>query len=216
MRDENDWKFIVALILVGLCQVLPFLFWPKIAKADNSVFIDQVSGDSVSVIAYQEGTNNKLTLKMSGDGNNVSTTQYDNSEAKLGLNGGGNLLTLLQSGSSSTPHYAETNISGTNNTLNSSQTGNANQYMFTTISGNNNSVTSSQSGTASHSLTATLTGNGNSLLSSQLGSSSNSANVNLTNAGGPSSLDLQQTGGNTLNFTQYCTNPAGCASVVRQ
>ena len=159
---------------------------------------------------------NTLTTKIQGDANTVNTTQYDSATAKLDINGIGNYVALTQSGSAATPHYAETNISGNSNTLNASQTGNANQYMSTTFSGNNNSVNASQSGSATHSLTATLTGNGNSLLSSQTGSTSNSATVNLTNGGGPASLDLQQTGGNTLNFTQTCLNPSGCSTVVRQ
>jgi hypothetical protein len=88
--------------------------------------------------------------------------------------------------------------------------------MFNSITGNNNTIDAVQKGTGQHYLENKLTGNGNSVSALQEGSTANRATLDLTNAGGPASVDIQQSGGKSFTIIQGCANPAGCTTVIRQ
>lgn len=111
-------------------------------------------------------------------------------------------------------HYMETTVNGNTNNVTAKQTDNANKTMFTTVTGNNNTVDATQSGTGQHYLETVLIGNGNSALVTQSGTTQNRASISITNAGGPGSVDLQQTGGQVYNVTTTCVTAGGCAPVV--
>ena len=89
--------------------------------------------------------------------------------------------------------------------------------MFTNVSGSNNTITANQSGNANHYLETNLVGNGNSVTATQSGNTQNKASINITNAGGPGSVDLQQTTGANYNVTTTCAVASGCGTItIRQ
>ena len=183
---------------------------------DNYLYIEQVNGNYNTVNVTQSGTKNTMYLGVNGNSNTVNTTQTGQNYLNSLVQGNTNSVTSLQTNTSGT-HYQETKImSGNNNTVQVSQKDNGNSLMFNTITGSNNSITAVQEGSGNHYLENKLTGNGNSVLANQSGSTGNKANIDLTNAGGPASVDLQQTGGKSFTIIQSCLNPAGCTTVVRQ
>jgi hypothetical protein len=211
----------------------------------NTLYIEQVGdknqvsgiGQSAAVvqgssnnITIKQGTTgagqNEINLRVIGNQNTLSISQArDNLGAETGtnghyqavdINGYQNVLTTRQSNSTLGGQYQETTINGNQNNVTKTQTDNGNKIMFTTITGNSNTVDAVQKGTGQHQLTTSLTGNNNSALVVQEGSQQNKANIDLTNAGGPATLDLQQSGGKNFTIIQSCTNPAGCTTTVRQ
>jgi hypothetical protein len=188
------------------------------SNVNNYLYIDQVSGNYNSVTITQSGSKNTMYLGLNGSSNTVSADQTGTNYLNGLVQGTQNQLTSSQSNTAGS-NYQETKIMSntyTGNTINATQIGNGNNLMFNTINGSNNTITASQSGSGNHYLENKLTGNGNTVLSSQTGSTGNNANVDLTNAGGPASLDLQQSGGKNFTIIQSCTNPAGCTTVIRQ
>lgn len=191
---------------------------PNPSNVNNYLYIDQVSGNYNSVTVTQSGSKNTMYLGLNGSSNTVSADQTGTNYLNGLVQGTQNQLTSSQSNTSGS-NYQETKIMSnayTGNTINATQSGNGNNLMFNTINGSSNTITASQSGTGNHYLENKLTGNGNTVLSSQTGSTGNNANIDLTNAGGPASLDLQQSGGKSFTIIQSCTNPAGCTTVIRQ
>jgi hypothetical protein len=190
----------------------------------------QVQG-SYNSVTVKQGTNstgqNEINLRVIGNSNTLDLSQArDNTGAVTGtnghyqavdINGYQNTLTTQQSNTGGVGgHYQETTINGNQNSVTKRQTDNGNKVMFTTVTGNNNTVDAVQKGTGQHQLTTSLTGNGNSALVVQDGAQQNRANIDLTNAGGPATLDLQQSGGKNFTIQQMCGNPAGCTTTVRQ
>jgi len=183
---------------------------------DNYLYIEQVSGNYNTVHVTQSGTKNTMYLGVNGNSNTVDATQTGQNYINSLVQGNTNTVTSLQTNTSGT-HYQETKImSGNNNTVQVSQKDNGNSLMFNTVTGSNNGISAVQEGAGNHYLENKLTGNGNSVLANQSGSTGNKANIDLTNAGGPASVDLQQTGGKSFTIIQSCLNPAGCTTVVRQ
>jgi hypothetical protein len=183
---------------------------------DNYLYIEQVSGNYNTVNVTQSGTKNTMYLGVNGNSNTVDATQTGQNYLNSLVQGNTNTVTSLQTNTSGT-HYQETKImSGNNNTVQVSQKDNGNSLMFNTVTGSNNNISAVQEGAGNHYLENKLTGNGNSVLANQSGSTGNKANIDLTNAGGPASVDLQQTGGKSFTIIQSCLNPAGCTTVVRQ
>jgi len=161
--------------------------------ADNNVSID-VTNDSNSVSITQTGTQEYEGLVISGTTNIVSIAQ------------------IQVSGQST----QETVINGNSNSYITTQSGSG-QTMFNNITGNNNTVNSTQSGTGGHYLTSTLSGTGNSLTTAQAGATANNATINLTNSGGAASLNLVQSGGQSVSITSICVTAGGCSTIqVRQ
>jgi hypothetical protein len=183
---------------------------------DNYLYIEQVSGSYNIVNITQSGTKNTMYLGMNGSSNTINATQTGVNYLNELVQGNTNAVTTLQTNTSGT-HYQETKImSGNNNTINAVQKDNGNSLMFNTITGNSNTITAVQEGSGNHYLESKLIGNGNSILANQTGSTGNKANIELTNAGGPASVDLQQSGGKSFTIIQGCANSAGCTTVVRQ
>jgi hypothetical protein len=183
---------------------------------DNYLYIEQVGGDYNTVNVTQSGTKNTMELGINGNSNTINATQTGQNYLNALVQGSTNSVTSLQTNTSGT-HYQETKItSGNSNTINVTQKDNGNSLMFNTITGNTNTITAVQEGAGNHYLENKLTGNGNSVLANQSGSTANKANIDLTNAGGPASVDLQQSGGKNFTIIQSCTNPAGCSTVIRQ
>ena len=193
----------------------------------QSAAVVQGSYNSVTVNQGTAGAGqNEINLRVIGNQNTLNIGQArDNLGAEIGtnghyqavdVNGYQNTLTTQQSNATLGGHYQETTINGNQNNVTKRQTDNGNKIMFTTITGDNNTVDAVQKGTGQHQLTTNLTGNNNSALVVQEGSQQNKANIDLTNAGGPATLDLQQSGGKNFTIIQSCTNPAGCSITVRQ
>jgi hypothetical protein len=187
-----------------------------VQATDNYLYIEQVSGNYNTVNITQSGVKNTMDLGINGSSNTVNATQTGANYLNALVQGNTNAVTSLQTNTSGT-HYQETKImSGNNNTINVTQKDNGNSLMFNTITGNSNTITAVQEGAGNHYLENKLTGNGNSVLANQSGSTGNKANIDLTNAGGPASVDLQQSGGKSFSIIQSCVNPAGCSTVIRQ
>jgi len=185
-------------------------------STDNYLYIEQVGGDYNTVNVTQSGTKNTMELGINGNSNTINATQTGQNYLNTLVQGSTNAVTSLQTNASGT-HYQETKImSGNSNTINVTQKDNGNSLMFNTITGSNNSISAVQEGAGNHYLENKLTGNGNSVLANQSGATGNKANIDLTNAGGPASVDLQQSGGKSFTIIQSCTNPAGCSTVIRQ
>jgi hypothetical protein len=184
--------------------------------ADNYLYIEQVGGNYSVVNVSQSGTKNTMYLEINGNTNTINAEQIGQNYLNALVQGNTNTVTSLQTNTAST-HYQETKIiTGNNNTINVTQKDNGNSLMFNTITGSSNTITAVQEGGGNHYLENKLTGNGNSVLATQSGSTANKANIDLTNAGGPASIDLQQTGGKNFTIIQTCINPAGCNTTVRQ
>ena len=200
-----------------LDQLTRYNAWNNgIQATDNYLYIEQVGGNYNTVNITQSGTKNTMDLGINGNSNTINATQTGVNYLNALVQGNTNSVTSLQTNTSGT-HYQETKImTGNNNTINVTQKDNGNNLMFNTITGSNNSISTVQEGAGNHYLENKLTGNGNSVLANQSGATSNKANIDLTNAGGPASVDLQQSGGKSFTIIQSCTNPAGCSTVIRQ
>jgi hypothetical protein len=200
-----------------LDQTTRYNAWNNGTQAtDNYLYIEQVSGNYNVVNVSQSGTKNTMYVEINGSTNTVTADQTGQNYLNTLVQGNTNTVTSLQTNTSGT-HYQETKItSGNSNTINVTQKDNGNSLMFNTITGNTNTITAVQEGAGNHYLENKLTGNGNSVLANQSGATGNKANIDLTNAGGPASVDLQQTGGKSFTIIQSCTNPAGCSTTIRQ
>jgi hypothetical protein len=198
-------------------QTTRYNAWNNGSQAtDNYLYIEQVSGNYNTVNITQSGVKNTMDLGINGSSNTVNATQTGANYLNALVQGNTNTVTSLQTNTGGT-HYQETKImNGNNNTINVVQKDNGNNLMFNTITGNSNTISAVQEGAGNHYLENKLTGNGNSVLANQSGTTGNKANIDLTNAGGPASIDLQQTGGKSFTLIQGCANPAGCTTVIRQ
>lgn len=164
-----------------------------------------------------EGNNNVINLNQTRDtmGNPVGTNgQY----LEATIAGWGNNLTVQQTNSGGVGgHYNETTISGNGNSVLAKQTDNGNKIMFVKVDGAINTVDVQQRGTGQHRADVTLTGDRNSATVLQEGTTANNATLNLTNAGGPSSVIVNQAGGQNVGVTTSCATAGGCAPItVRQ
>ena len=189
-----------------------------------------VQGDSNNILVRQGTTGagqNEIDMRIIHNNNSLDIGQSRNIlGAELGtnghyqivdINGYNNKLTTQQSNTGGVGgQYQETTINGNQNIITARQTDNGNKIMFTTVNGTGNTIDAVQKGTGQHQLTTNLTGNNNSATVVQEGSQQNKATLDLTNVGGPSLLDLQQSGGKNFTIQQMCGNPSGCSITVRQ
>jgi hypothetical protein len=182
MRDNNDWKFIMALILVGFIQVLPFIIWPKFARAaDNTINIDQI-GSNNSFTVMQDGTGHSATI-LSGKSSDVDYSTYS----------------ISQQGAAKTATIEVK--AGVSNTFNIQQDGSGNHTAnIQNFIGSGNNVNISQSGGGNHSFTASnsnsQTNNGNTVNVTQSG-----------NAGADKAFNLYFNGATGAGVTVQQTNP---------
>ena len=217
------------------------IYIDQIGGNDNTVTIDQYGNKnlinatidgSTNAITVKQGTpgigQNEIKLGVTGSDNTVNISQARNNQgAVVGtnghyhdatVNGSNNTLTTQQSNAGGIGgHYMETTINGNQNSVIKRQTDNANKIMFTTISGNNNTIEAVQKDAGQHYLETKISGNNNSLSAIQEGTIANKATVDITNAGGPTSVILNQTGGQNVTVTTTCVTAGGCAPItIRQ
>lgn len=213
---------------------------------DNTVTINQIGDKNIIAGIYQsavlingnqnsliinQGTQslgkNEINLLIEGSLNSVNIGQSrDNLGTAIGVNGHFNLLEILGSLNNITiqqsnvggigGHYMESIVIGDSNLMINKQLDNSNKIMFSAITGSHNNATAIQQGTGQHYLEYKLLGNGHSANINQIGSSQNKASIELTNAGGPATLNLTQTGGQSFSIIQSCNIPAGCITTVNQ
>jgi hypothetical protein len=171
---------------------------------------------------------NEMKLTFEGNNNVVNVNQARDTQGNaLGTNGQylsatiagwGTNLTVQQTNSGGVGgHYNETTISGNGNSVLEKQTDNGNKIMFVNVNGALNTVDVQQKGTGQHRADVTLTGDRNSATVLQEGSVANNATLNLTNAGGPATVNVSQTGGQSIGVTTTCATAGGCAPItIRQ
>ena len=94
------------------------------------------------------------------------------------------------------------------------------KQIFSNVTGNSNTLQATQTGASGHYLDVSLSGNSNSAYVNQSNSGANGANaatISLVNGGGPASINLTQTGGQTYNILSTCLTVGGCQTItVRQ
>lgn len=206
MRDENDWKFIAALILVVCIQVLPFIFWPRPAKADNVINVDQV------------GSYNNITITQEGDGHNANIRLGKTSDVDY------TTVSILQQGAAKT---AKVEIpSGINNAASIQQDGTGNHYAgIQNLNGSGNNISIGQSGAGNHTFNVIgdtgTTNNGNTVTAQQSGGVGADKLFNLTLSGATgATVNVQQTNSTTANtgsMTIQCTScPTSPYTYIRQ
>ena len=121
------------------------------------------------------------------------------------------------SGVDTVGNYASINLTGNQNYATLTQSGPTPKSATLTATGNSNTIDATQTGLGQHFLEVNLSGDGNSAVVNQSGATANSATISLINAGGPASVNLTQTGGQSYGITQMCVTVAGCGTVtVRQ
>jgi hypothetical protein len=182
MKDNNDWKFVVGMILVISLQVLPFIFFPKQVKAaDNTITIDQIGSGNTSTIV-QDGTGNTASIAAGSS----SAVDY-------------NVFTITQQGNNKTAGIELK--SGINNTFNIQQDGTGNHTAaIQNMIGSGNNVSVTQQGAGNHSFTVTnpnnATNNGNTVTATQSGG-----------VGADKTFNLQFNGAAGAGVTINQTNP---------
>jgi hypothetical protein len=217
------------------------IYIDQVSGNDNTVTIDQYGNKnlinttidgSTNAITVKQGTpgigQNEIKLGVTGSDNAINISQARNNQGAIvgtnghyhdaTVNGSNNTLTTQQSNAGGVGgHYMETTINGNQNSVIKRQTDNANKIMFTTISGNNNTIEAVQKDAGQHYLETKISGNNNSLSAIQEGTIANRATIDITNAGGPTSVILNQTGGQNVTVTTTCATAGGCAPItVRQ
>jgi hypothetical protein len=177
-------------------------------------------GKNLIEMSVQGTGSNTLNLNQGRDTvGNYTSVDVGGHYQMINVSGYSNTVTTQQQNQGgSVGHYLEANVIGNYNTVGLVQTdGTTQKQAFATVSGNNNTVNASQTGVGAHYLDVSLTGNGNSAVVSQSGSTANAATISLVNAGGPASVNLIQTGGQTYSISTVCVQAGGCAPVtVRQ
>lgn len=205
MDDDNNKLFIIALIAVILIQVLPFIFWPKLARADNQISIDQI-GTYNTVAVTQDGTVHSATIVLGKD------SSVDNT-----------YIAITQQGTGVKTSKVEI-PSGINNGVSINQDGAGNHYAgIQNLSGTANNITVNQTGAGNHTMAiggaAGSTNSGNTVNAEQSGGvgADKSFQLNLNGTTG-ATVNVQQTNPTTPNagsMTIQC-NPCGAYSYSRQ
>ena len=203
MNDDNK-LFIIALVIVVLMQVIPYIFWIKPARADNQISIDQI-GSYNTVVVTQDGTTQSATVslgKSSGvDNTYVSITQQGTGSKTAGVeipSGYNNSVVMFQDGAGN--HTAGIqNLNGAANNISFSQTGAGNHTMNitgaqgTTNSGNTIDATQSGGSGADKSFQLNLNGTNGATVSIQ------QTNPTQSNTG---SMTIQCVTCGTYNYTR--------------
>lgn len=203
MNNDNNKFFIIALIAVVLIQVLPFIFWPKTARADNLITVDQI-GSYNTVVVTQDGTTQSATVNLG------KTSAVDNTYIAITQQGTGNKTAAVDM------------PSGYNNSVVMFQDGAGNHTAaIQNLNGSANNINFSQTGAGNHSLTVVgatgSTNSGDTITATQSGIGDKSFQLNLNGTAG-ATVNIQQTNptqSNTGAMTIQC-NPCGAYSYTRQ
>jgi len=185
---------------------------------NNTITLHQ--GDTIShqpqnlVAMSVNGNFNSLNLNQGPDLTGTSTGTDQGSHYQLiAVNGDSNMISTAQTGFN---HYAEVNITGSYNSQTLLQTG-SNHQAYTAINGNNNNLITTQTGSGGHVVDVSLAGNNSGVNVTQTGELQNRATVSITNTGGPTGLNLTQSGGASFYMQQTCISTAGCGiTTVKQ
>jgi hypothetical protein len=192
----------------------------NINGSNNTVRIDQGNGLGISA--------NIIEFTIMGTGNNYTARQGYNWAADRGghyqgvtISGTNNTITNTQTNNGSGGHFIFQTVNGNSNTSTITQSGNNSKGVWTGILGNQNTQSITQSGLGNHYLDITLVGDSNNATIIQTGDVTNKATISLTNAGGPSTLNLNQssTSGNpgaVYSIQQQCATTTGCSVTVNQ
>ena len=165
------------------------------------------------------GSGNILNLNQGTDANGLYTGLDQGGHYQyMYIHGTNNYVTTEQQNTSTNAgHFASLALTGDLNTVGITQTGNAQKQLFATVTGDSNYLNTTQTGTSAHYLDVKMTGNGNSAIVNQNNtgaSGANAATINLVNAGGPASVNLTQTGGQTYSISQTCVTAGGCGTIT--
>jgi len=165
------------------------------------------------------GSGNILNLNQGTDANGLYTGLDQGGHYQyMYIHGTNNMVTTEQQNTSTNAgHFASLALTGDLNTVGITQTGNAQKQLFATVTGDSNYLNTTQTGTSAHYLDVKMTGNGNSAVVNQNNTGAggaNAATINLVNAGGPASVNLTQTGGQTYSISQTCVTAGGCGTIT--
>jgi hypothetical protein len=199
----------------------------KTISSGNSIYIDQISGNSNTVTMEQDGNKNKIDTTLDGSTNAITVKQgtpgIGQNEIKLGVVGGYNTVDISQArtdqglGTGTNGHYQDATVNGSNNTLTARQSntgGVGGHYMETTINGNQNSVTARQTDNGNKIMFNSITGNNNTVDAVQKGTGQHYLENKLTGNG--NSISALQEGTTANRATIDLTNAGGPASVILQ
>ena len=199
----------------------------KTISAGNSIYIDQVSGTSNTVVMTQDGNKNKITATIDGSSNNITARQgtmgTGQNEIKINLVGDSNTLNINQvkdtQGTTigTNGHYQSVEVNGYQNTITTQQTntgGVGGHYMETTINGNQNNITSKQTDNGNKIMFTTVNGNNNTVDAIQKGTGQHYLDTKMT--GNNNSVSAVQEGTTANRATLDLTNAGGPASVILQ
>jgi len=203
MNDDNNKFFVIALILVVLIQVLPYIFWARPARADNLIAIDQI-GSYNTVVVTQDGTTQSATVNLG------KTSAVDNTYVAITQQGTGNKTATVDM------------PSGYNSSVVMFQDGSGNHTAaIQNLNGAANNINVSQTGVGNHSLTVVgatgATNSGDTINAIQSGSSDKAFQLNLNGTNG-ATVNVQQTNptqSNTGSMSIQC-NPCGAYNYTRQ
>lgn len=203
MNDNGNKFFIIALIAMVLMQVLPFIFWPKTARADNLITVDQI-GSYNTVVVTQDGTTQSATVNLG------KTSAVDNTYIAITQQGTGNKIATVDM------------PGGYNSSVVMFQDGSGNHTAaIQNLNGAANNINFSQTGAGNHVVTVTgglgTTNSGDTINATQSGSGDKAFQLNLNGTMG-ATVNVQQTNptqSNTGAMSIQC-NPCGAYTYTRQ
>ena len=227
-----DW---VAKALIVLLLFKPTTSWA------NDIYINQV-GDNLNMTVVQDGQNNYFQYCSVNNDSNCTDMNgnahgwadgvaSDNAEVNSSTVGDDNTVVVAHATGQNNTNENITNIDilGDRNKAQSifanASYGNGSGGVKESnieIDGDDNTVKHGSDSYGNVEANISVTGDNNDVQVYQR-SKNNIANIDVTNAGGPVSVNLQQlgssyqdTGLNSYNLTQYCTNANGCTVNVTQ
>lgn len=227
-----DW---VAKALIVLLLFKPTTSWA------NEIYINQV-GDNLNMEVVQDGEDNYFQYcainndsnctDMNGNAHNwADGVASDNAEVNSSTVGDDNTVVVAHATGQNNTNENITNIDiiGDRNKAQSifanASYGNGSGGVKESnieIYGDDNTVKHGSDSYGQVEANISVTGDDNDVQVYQR-SKNNIANIDVTNAGGPNTINVQQlgssyqdTGLNTYNLTQYCTNANGCTVNVTQ
>lgn len=202
MNDDNNKFFLIGLLIVVLLQIFPYIFWPKTARADNLIAIDQI-GSYNTVVVTQDGTTQSATVNLGKtsavDNTYVAITQQGvgNKTATVDMPSGYNSSVVMFQDGAGNHTVAIQNLNGAANNINFSQTGAGNHAMTVTgAPGSTNSgdtITATQSGSGDKSFQLNLNGTNGATVNVQ------QTNPTQSNTG---SMSIQCVTCGTYNYTR--------------
>ena len=168
----------------------------------NNNIIDARQGKKIDgAIDWNDSGNHEQYITITGDSNNVLTSQVNSNGANSG-------------------HHMAHIITGDSNTLSHLQYADKKKEGFVEITGDSNTVSLQQRNGGNHFTDIVLTGDDHTVTGYQGGGmlGGHSLELDLTNAGGEYTVSTTQNSSTaqTYSLTGMCTNTAGCGVTVNQ